>query len=66
MQQVVSAMGGHDGERPVAVFGVQLLLDRREEAVQVDVQEGEAVGFTTPAGELAGCFGLELVGHGWR
>jgi hypothetical protein len=29
---------------------VQLLLDRREEAVQVDVQEGEAVG-------------LELAGH---
>jgi hypothetical protein len=26
------------------VFGVELLLDRREEAVEVDVEEGEAVG----------------------
>ena len=42
--------GGHDGERPVAIFRVQLLLDRREEAVQVDVQEAETVG-------------LELAGH---
>ncbi len=36
--------GGDDGERLAAVFGVELLLDRREEAVEVDVQEGEAVG----------------------
>ena len=36
--------GGDDGEGLAAVFGVELLLDRREEAVEVDVEEGEAVG----------------------
>ena len=36
--------GGDDGERFAAVFLVKLLLDRREEAVEVNVEEGEAVG----------------------
>jgi hypothetical protein len=43
---------------------VQLLLDRGEEAVEVDVEEGEAV--TTPASKLAGdpgAVGLESIGH---
>ena len=37
-------VGGDDGEGAVAVFGVKLLLDGGKEAVEVDVQEGEAVG----------------------
>jgi hypothetical protein len=44
---------------------VELLLDRREEAVEVDVEEGEAV--TTPASKLAGdpgAVGLGIVSHG--
>src|SRR6185437_10153136 len=32
------------GQRPVAILGMQLLLDRGEEAVQVNMQEGKAVG----------------------
>jgi hypothetical protein len=36
--------GGDDGEGPTSVLRVQLLFYRREEAVQVDVQEAEAVG----------------------
>ncbi len=36
--------GGDDGEGLAAVFGVELLLDGREEAVEVDVEEGEAIG----------------------
>ena len=36
--------GGDDGERFAAVLLVKLLLDGREEAVEVDVEEGEAVG----------------------
>jgi hypothetical protein len=43
---------------------MQLLLHRREEAVEIDVQEGEAV--TTPASKLAGdpgAVGLESIGH---
>ncbi len=36
--------GGDDGERLAAILGVQLLLDRGEEGVEVDVQEAEAVG----------------------
>lgn len=36
--------GGDDGEGFAAVFGVELLFDGREEAVEVDVEEGEAVG----------------------
>jgi hypothetical protein len=35
--------GGDNGEGFAAVFGVELLLDGREEAVQVDMEEGEAV-----------------------
>ena len=46
-------VGGDDGERARAEFGVELLLDRGEEAVEVDVEEGEAVG-------------LGGGGHGWR
>ena len=38
-------VGGDDGEGTVAVLGVKLLLDRRKERVEVDVEEGEAVGF---------------------
>ena len=34
--------GGDDGERAVAVFGVELLLDRRKEAVEVDVEEARS------------------------
>ena len=37
-------LGGDDGERAAAILRVQLLLHRREEAVEVDVEEGEAVG----------------------
>jgi hypothetical protein len=37
-------VGGDDGEGAVAEFGVELLLDRGEEGVEVDVEEGEAVG----------------------
>ena len=37
-------VGGDDGEGAVAVFGVELLLDRGKEAVEVDVEEAEAVG----------------------
>ena len=44
MQQVVSAMVGMFGEGLVAVFGVELLFDRCEEAVEVDVEVGEVVG----------------------
>jgi hypothetical protein len=43
---------------------MQLLLYRREEAVEVDVEESEAV--TTPASRLAGdpgVIGLESIGH---
>ena len=36
--------GGDYGQGSTAVFRVQLLLDRREEAVQVYVEEAEAVG----------------------
>ncbi len=36
--------GGDYGEGLAAVLGVELLLDGREEAVEVDVEEGEAVG----------------------
>jgi hypothetical protein len=36
--------GGDDGERPPAILRVQLLLDRGEEAVEIDMQEREAVG----------------------
>ena len=36
--------GGDDGEGFVAVLGVELLLDGGKEAVEVDVEEGEAVG----------------------
>ena len=36
--------GGDDGERFSTVLFVDLLLDGREEAVEVDVEEGEAVG----------------------
>ena len=36
--------GGDDGEGVAAVFGMELLFDGREEAVEVDVEEGEAVG----------------------
>ncbi len=36
--------GGDDGERFAAVLGVELLLDGREEAVEIDVEEGEAIG----------------------
>ena len=36
--------GGDDGEGFAAVFGVELLFDGREKAVEVDVEEGEAVG----------------------
>ena len=36
--------GGDYGEGFAAVFGVKLLFDGREEAVEVDVEEGEAVG----------------------
>ncbi len=43
MSAPVSAMVPHDAERAVAVFGVELLLDRREEAVEVDMEEAEAV-----------------------
>ena len=46
---------GDDGERAAAVLGVELLLDRGEEAVEVDVQEGEAVG-------RGGCSGVGLEG----
>ena len=42
---------GDDGERLAAVLRVELLLDGRKEAVQVDVQEAEAVG-------------MEGIGHG--
>jgi hypothetical protein len=37
-------LGGDDGERAAAILRVQLLLHRREEAVEVDVDKGEAVG----------------------
>ncbi len=37
--------GAGDAEGLAAVFGVQLLLDGREEAVEIDVEEAEAVGF---------------------
>jgi hypothetical protein len=57
-------VGGDDGQRAIAIFRVQLLLDRREEAVQVDVEEAEAVGFITPAIKLAGDPGLERIWHG--
>ena len=36
--------GGDDGEGFAAVFRMELLLYRREEAVEVDVEEREAVG----------------------
>jgi hypothetical protein len=36
--------GGDNGERFSAVLRVELLFDRREEAVEVDVEEAEAVG----------------------
>ncbi len=36
--------GGDDGEGAATIFRVELLLDRGEEAVQVDVQEVKAVG----------------------
>ena len=36
--------GGDDSERFSPIFLVKLLLDRRKEAVQVDVEEAEAVG----------------------
>jgi len=36
--------GGDDGEGFAAVFRMELLLYRREEAVEVDVEKGEAVG----------------------
>ncbi len=36
--------GAADAERFAAVFGVDLLLDGREEAVEIDVQEAETVG----------------------
>ena len=36
-------LGRDDGERAVAVLGVQLLLDRGEERVKVDVEEAEAI-----------------------
>jgi len=38
--------GGDDAGRAVAVFGVELLFYRREEAVEVDVEEGEEVGLS--------------------
>src|ERR1700730_15975911 len=43
--------GGNYGEGPAAVLRVQLLFYRREEAVQVDVQEAESIG-------------MKSVGHG--
>ena len=36
--------GGDDSERLAAILLVDLLFDGRKEAVQVDVEEGEAVG----------------------
>ena len=36
--------GGDDGEGLAAILGVELLLDRREERVEVDVEEAEAIG----------------------
>jgi len=38
--------GGDDADGFVAEFGVELLLDGREEAVEVDVEEGEEVGLS--------------------
>ena len=35
---------GDYGERPVSILRVQLLFYRREETVQVDVQETESIG----------------------
>ncbi len=46
--------GGDDGEGFAAVFGVELLLDGREEAVEVDVEEGEAVGMDWRGHEIEG------------
>ena len=36
--------GGDDGDGAAAILGVELLLDRGEEAVEIDVEAGEAVG----------------------
>ena len=38
--------GGDDAGGVVAVLGMELLLYRREEAVEVDVEEGEEVGLS--------------------
>jgi len=38
--------GGDDADGFIAEFGVELLLDGREEAVEVDVEEGEEVGLS--------------------
>ena len=56
MQQVVSARVGTTASGLAAVFGVELLLDRGEEAVEVDVQEAEAVG-------MGGSWTREFVGQ---
>ena len=39
--------GGDDAGGLAAVLGMELLLDRREEAVEVDVQEAEEVGLSS-------------------
>jgi hypothetical protein len=44
--------GGDDGERFSAIRFVELLLDGREEAVQVDVQEAEPVGMVGRGHEI--------------
>jgi len=42
-------LGGDNGERAAAIFRVQLLLHRGEEAVEVDVEEAEASGWGVSA-----------------
>ena len=43
--------GGDDAGGLVAVLGMELLLHRREEAIEIDVEEGEEVGLSGGAHE---------------